>query len=143
LARAILIRRFGDAASAVAPAQRAAAGFAVIGWPVYEALALEAAGEQRAAQRIRERIGYLRKIMPQSSSTDTSIESILTRREGEIAQLVADGSTNREIAANLSVSVSLVEKYLSSIYGKLAITSRSQLTAYIFAHDSQQRHTKG
>ena len=34
----------------------------------------------------------------------------------------------------LNVTVKLVEKHLSSIYAKLAVTSRSQLTAYVLAH---------
>ncbi len=142
LAEAILLHRFGDAARAIAPARAAAAGFAAIGWPWYEALGLAASGDLRAAERIRARIGYRgRDLLVPAAECDSNesahLPAELTARELDVAKLVARGSTNREIAAALFVSVKLVEKNLSSIYAKLAIRSRSQLTAYMLAADSR------
>jgi DNA-binding NarL/FixJ family response regulator len=143
LAEAILLVRFGDAASAIAPARSAAAGFAAIGWPVYEALALEIAGAVDGARVIRERIGYRCGAPQHVDPAEGSNDPALTSRELEVARHVASGGTNREIAAALSVSVSLVEKYLTSIYGKLAIRSRSQLTAYLLARDNERQRSTG
>jgi DNA-binding CsgD family transcriptional regulator len=137
LAEAILVRRFGDPLSA--PARRAAAGFGSIGWPVYEALALEASGDIEAARTIRERIGFRVSAAGRAQLLPASCEPVLTPRELEVARLVADGGSNRDIAATLNVSVKLVEKHLSSIYGKLALTSRSQLTAHMIARGSDLR----
>ena len=49
----------------------------------------------------------------------------LTPREREVAALVADGQTNAQIAARLHLSESTVEKHVSSVLGKLGMSSRS------------------
>ena len=51
----------------------------------------------------------------------------LTPTEERVAALVADGKTNKEVAAELVVSVRAVEANLSRIYGKLGIRSRAEL----------------
>jgi DNA-binding CsgD family transcriptional regulator len=55
----------------------------------------------------------------------------LTRREFEVARLVADGLTNRQIAARLVLSVRTVETHVDRILGKLDFHTRSQLTAWV------------
>ena len=54
----------------------------------------------------------------------------LTRREAEVAALVAGGLTNRQIAARLFLSVRTVDVHVDHIFGKLGMSSRSQLTAW-------------
>ena len=44
-----------------------------------------------------------------------------------MAALVADGHTNTEVAAELSLTVHTVEKALTRIYAKLGIRSRTDL----------------
>jgi DNA-binding CsgD family transcriptional regulator len=51
----------------------------------------------------------------------------LTPQEGAVARLVAQGLTNREVAAQLVVSLNTIEYHLKNVYSKLGITSRSQL----------------
>ncbi len=51
----------------------------------------------------------------------------LTTAERRVAERAAAGSSNREIAADLFVSVKTVERSLSSVYRKLGIRSRAQL----------------
>jgi DNA-binding CsgD family transcriptional regulator len=53
----------------------------------------------------------------------------LTASERIVAELAATGRSNREIAAELVLSVRTVESQLSVAYRKLEITSRSQLRA--------------
>jgi DNA-binding CsgD family transcriptional regulator len=53
----------------------------------------------------------------------------LTPSERRVAELAAEGPTNREIAQALFVTQRTVEVHLTSIYRKLAISSRSQLAA--------------
>jgi DNA-binding CsgD family transcriptional regulator len=55
----------------------------------------------------------------------------LSPTERRIADLVAEGRTNREIAAALFVSVKTVEANLSRIYDKMGVRSRSELTRRI------------
>ena len=52
----------------------------------------------------------------------------LTEREREIALLVADGRTNREVAEQLVLSTRTVEAHLRNVYGKLGVRSRVELT---------------
>src|SRR3990172_11184145 len=54
----------------------------------------------------------------------------LTPREREVLQLVADGSTNREIAATLYISENTVRFHISNILGKLHLRNRAQAVAY-------------
>jgi DNA-binding CsgD family transcriptional regulator len=53
----------------------------------------------------------------------------LTPSERRVAQMAAEGPTNREIAQALFVTPKTVEVHLSSVYRKLGIRSRSQLPA--------------
>ena len=55
----------------------------------------------------------------------------LTRRELEIAGLVADGLTNREIAARLVISQRTVESHVDHILGKLGMNSRTQVASWV------------
>jgi non-specific serine/threonine protein kinase len=59
----------------------------------------------------------------------------LTPRELEVLRLVAQGRSNREIAATLFVSVPTVKRHLSTILGKLDLPSRSAATAFAHTHD--------
>jgi DNA-binding CsgD family transcriptional regulator len=51
----------------------------------------------------------------------------LTATERQIAELVAEGRSNKEVAAALFVTVKTVEANLSKVYAKLGIRSRSEL----------------
>jgi predicted ATPase/DNA-binding CsgD family transcriptional regulator len=55
----------------------------------------------------------------------------LTRREKEIAGLVADGLGNREIAERLFLSKRTVDSHLEHIFTKLGFTSRTQLSSWL------------
>jgi DNA-binding NarL/FixJ family response regulator len=54
----------------------------------------------------------------------------LTTREREVAALVAQGQSNREIAAALSVGETTIETHVSNILTKLDVTSRAQVAAW-------------
>lgn len=60
-----------------------------------------------------------------------SNECQLTRRELQICELVAQGSTNKEVAAQLYVSPKTVEYHLTTIYKRLGIRSRSELVRMV------------
>jgi DNA-binding NarL/FixJ family response regulator len=51
----------------------------------------------------------------------------LTASERRVAQLAADGMSNKEIAQTLFVTIKTVEVHLSGAYRKLEISSRAQL----------------
>ena len=56
---------------------------------------------------------------------------VLTTREREVAELVAGGLANKEVAARLHVSLRTVEATLSKVYAKLGVRSRTALAARI------------
>ncbi|MGH6914868.1 MAG: LuxR C-terminal-related transcriptional regulator [Geminicoccales bacterium] len=59
----------------------------------------------------------------------------LTASERRVADLVAQGYSNKEVAAALFVSVRAVEANLSRIYGKLGIGSRTELVRRVLADE--------
>jgi DNA-binding NarL/FixJ family response regulator len=59
----------------------------------------------------------------------------LTESEQRVAALVASGLTNRQVAAELFVTVRAVESTLTKAYAELGIQSRTQLAARLH-HDS-------
>jgi DNA-binding CsgD family transcriptional regulator/tetratricopeptide (TPR) repeat protein len=86
---------------------------------VFTAIGAEAF-TQRAARELRATGETARK-----RTVETSRE--LTAQEAQIARLVRDGLSNPEIGARLFISPRTVEWHLTSIFGKLNITSRRQL----------------
>jgi len=70
---------------------------------------------------------------PQSASSRQAAKlqrGGLTAREYEVAILVAEGKSNREIADALVVSERTVEWHIRNIFSKLGLQSRSQLVAW-------------
>jgi two-component system, NarL family, nitrate/nitrite response regulator NarL len=59
----------------------------------------------------------------------------LSRREREVAELVAEGFSNREISAQLGLSQHTIKNYLFHIYEKLGMSSRVDLLLYIRSVD--------
>ncbi|HSR28981.1 MAG TPA: response regulator transcription factor, partial [Anaerolineae bacterium] len=57
-------------------------------------------------------------------------DDILTDREVEVLQLVAQGQTNRQIAEQLSISEATVRTHMSKILAKLNLHSRTQAALY-------------
>jgi DNA-binding CsgD family transcriptional regulator len=52
---------------------------------------------------------------------------LLTERELDVARLVVQGRTNRQVAASLYVSVRTVEVHLGRVFRKLGVRSRTEL----------------
>jgi DNA-binding NarL/FixJ family response regulator len=59
----------------------------------------------------------------------------LTQRELQVLRLVAQGGTNRSIAAELVLSERTIDRHVSNIFAKLRVSSRAAATAYAYEHD--------
>jgi DNA-binding CsgD family transcriptional regulator len=120
-------RRAGERAAARESLGRAHAIFAGVG---ARAWAERAAGELRS-------VGA-RTAAPTEGDPLTT----LTPQEARVAQLVATGARNREVAASLFVTAKTVETHLAAIYRKLGVRSRAELTA-LLARTGREDETQG
>ena len=58
----------------------------------------------------------------------------LTPAEVQVLRLLAGGRTTKEIAAELVVAVSTVDRHITHIYGKLGVRNRAEATAFALKH---------
>lgn len=65
------------------------------------------------------------------AAVDRALPDGLTRREAEVLRLVAARRTNKEIAAELVVSVHTVERHVQNAYRKVGVTSRAAAGDYV------------
>ncbi len=158
--RAAVALAAGDAGVAVERSRASVAGAAAAGATMQEAFsrallgrALAAAGERtdaiaelREAERALDGFGSvrprdevrreLRKLGARSEprgpakAGDSGLGS-LTKRELEIAQMVTDRRTNREIAAALFLSDKTIESHLRNVFMKLGVSSRTEVARTI------------
>ena len=63
----------------------------------------------------------------------------LTKREREVAALLAEGLSNREIAERLVISLRTAETHVDRILGKLGFTSRTRVATWFAEHGTQAR----
>jgi ATP/maltotriose-dependent transcriptional regulator MalT len=96
----------------------------------------ETVSAARYADRARRALRNLGVRVP-SARSGRDTDQRLSRREMEVARLVAEGLTNTEIAQRLVLSVRTVESHLDHIYGRLGISSRAALAAWVTAGDQQ------
>jgi DNA-binding NarL/FixJ family response regulator len=72
----------------------------------------------------------LSRVKSLSASSGEGKQEELAPQERRVLALVADGKTNKEIAAALDLSEKTVGNYLSNIFQKLHVTRRSQAAVY-------------
>ena len=80
----------------------------------------------------------LERIRRIANGTDPDNAIDLTPREREILPLLAEGRTNKEIAAAVFLSDKTIKNYVSAILGKLDLDRRSQVSGYLARHGPQR-----
>jgi DNA-binding CsgD family transcriptional regulator len=80
-----------------------------------------------------ERAGIELRATGEHATRERTLDALgqLTPQEAEVSRLVAQGHTNREIAAQLFISPSTVEYHLGKVFRKLDVKSRTQLAGRI------------
>jgi RNA polymerase sigma factor (sigma-70 family) len=69
-------------------------------------------------------------MMTRHTST-TVLGEPLTPRERQVAEAIARGLTNKQIAQEFGISAETVKRHLASIYGKLALRGRVALAIHV------------
>jgi DNA-binding NarL/FixJ family response regulator len=73
------------------------------------------------------------RLVPQDDPQAAKI-ALLSDREREVIGLIGKGLKNKEIAARLSITETTVRHHLSSIYSKLQVSDRLELTIFAYQH---------
>jgi two-component system response regulator DevR len=96
--------------------------------------ALEAVGrgESLLDPAVTERV--LERVRRMASGEEHDDLAVLTPQEQKILMLVAEGKTNKEIAAEIFLSDKTVKNYVSSILSKLNLERRAQAAAFVARH---------
>ena len=96
--------------------------------------ALEAVGrgESLLDPAVTEKV--LERVRRIATGTFTDELAALTQQERKILMLVAEGKTNKEIAAEVFLSDKTVKNYVSSILSKLNLERRAQAAAFVAKH---------
>jgi len=153
--RALVDASRGNLDSAEAAVDRAIAGHEVLPDPFERGRTMLVAGtvRQRAKQKrtareaLEEAAGIFDRLGARlwSQKAHVALERVhgqrsgdldLTPTEQQIAELVARGCSNKEVAGTLFVSVRTVEATLSKIYRKLGLESRAELAARLSAPEA-------
>ncbi len=87
------------------------------------------------AQRLRQRTYQANSDNPNPSAPEPE----LTLREAEVLQLIAEGFANKQIAAELGLSVKTVEKHRQQVMNKLNIHDVAGLTRYAISKGMVER----
>jgi ATP/maltotriose-dependent transcriptional regulator MalT len=67
-------------------------------------------------------------------TTEPKVADLLSRRELQVALLVADGSCDKDIARHLAISVYTVREHIRRIFAKLNVSRRAGIIARILKH---------
>ncbi|WP_133794533.1 ATP-binding protein [Actinokineospora alba] len=129
---------------ATAEADQANAAMIISGWEsdVYarhRALAHDAIGEESfdAAYRLgaglttAEAIAVALDERPARAQRLAKLERTLTRRQNQVADLIAEGKSNREIADALTISVRTAESHVDHILSALGFSTRAQIATWV------------
>ncbi|MGV9866305.1 protein kinase domain-containing protein [Rhodococcus koreensis] len=101
--------------------------------------------EYEAAHREGQRLGldaaiaYALGEQAPAAPTPTETTATLTKRERQVADLIAEGLTNKAIAARLVISPRTAQGHVEHVLTKLGFTSRAQIAAWVVEQTPDQR----
>jgi predicted ATPase/DNA-binding CsgD family transcriptional regulator len=117
-----------NAGMAPALARAAASVTAVLGRSQFET---EFKTGQQLSRDAAARLALGEAVPPAAAASHRESGGVLRQRETDVARLVADGLSNKEIGARLFISERTVESHVRSIMNKLGFNSRAQIAAWI------------
>jgi len=127
--RVIVLTTFDEDAAIFDGLRAGAIGYLLKDAPtdkLYEAIRAAARGETVLQPSVAARVvAQFTRLSDQAPAWAQSLTEPLSPRELEILRLLANGSTNREIAAQLVLAEGTVKNHVTSILGKLGVTDRT------------------
>ncbi len=90
-------------------------------------------GKSYFSASISRRLARLNSHPHERASNFRKTAALLTSRETEVLQLIAEGKANKETAAELNISIKTVEKHRGNLMEKLDIHDTAGLTRYAIA----------
>jgi non-specific serine/threonine protein kinase len=99
---------------------------AYLGPAVFDELARRGAALGREAA-----INFALRQSASRTAATSDVAQVLTRRQREVAALVAEGLQNKEIATRLVISLRTAEGHVESILSKLGFTTRTQIASWV------------
>lgn len=126
----VILTTYGDEASILRALDAGALGYvtkAATGDEIGRAIHAAAAGQSVMDGAVQRTLLAATRRAPQRPDDG------LTTREAEVLKLIADGRTNREIAAELYVSEATVKTHVNRIFAKTGCDTRARAVRY--AHD--------
>jgi two-component system, NarL family, response regulator DevR len=129
--RVLFLTSFGDDEAVLGTILAGADGFLlkeVSGEELIRAVRTVASGRSILDPGITQRV--MAKVKSLSVSSGENKQETLAPQERRVLALVAEGKTNKEIAAALDLSEKTIGNYLSNIFQKLHVTRRSQAAVY-------------
>ncbi|SEM02464.1 ATP-binding protein [Rhodococcus maanshanensis] len=100
--------------------------------------AFEAAFGRGRELDVEEAIAYALRVTSRAEPKASGPDSRLTRREREVATLVAQGLSNKAIAQQLVISQRTAEGHVEKVRAKLGFTTRAQIAAWVVARNAEQ-----
>jgi DNA-binding NarL/FixJ family response regulator len=79
------------------------------------------------------RLGLGQPAEDRNGSRPVAALPLLGRREADVARLIADGLSNKQIGARLFISERTVDSHVRSILNKLGVSTRAQIAAWMSA----------
>ena len=137
--RVIMLTSFADDEAVMSSVMAGASAFLLKSTPgdeIAKAIASVSAGMSLLDPQVTSRLlEQLRSL----ATTTRDDGPKLTENEQKIIERIAEGMTNKEIAAEVYLSEKTVKKYVSNILDKLNLKRRSEAAAYFVRHAPAQR----
>ncbi len=125
--RVVMLTMHADADVVASAIRAGASGYLVKDCSTEEiagAVRMAASGDTALSPQLAS--SMLEELRKLERPTDDDDERVITRREEEVLQLIADGCSTPEVAAKLYISQKTVKNHLASIYQKLDARDRTQ-----------------
>jgi DNA-binding NarL/FixJ family response regulator len=133
--RVVMLTSYPDEEAVLSAILAGASGYLlkqVRGRDLVSALEAVGRGDSLLDPAVTERV--LERVRRVANGQDHDELADLTAQERKILLLVAEGKTNKEIAADVFLSDKTVKNYVSSILSKLSLQRRAQAAAFVAKH---------